>query len=135
MNDALRGLEPLGIDVLAVRKIFLRNLRVQASIGIHLKEMLSKQLVLLNIDLYVDARTTPLRDDIETVLDYDFLRQEIHCIAAARHFHLQETLCEEIMAICLSRPEVLAARVASAKPEAYADCESVGCEILRRRVS
>jgi 7,8-dihydroneopterin aldolase/epimerase/oxygenase len=129
----LPGFPLLTVETDSLRRIFLKNLRVDASIGIHLKEMMRKQPVLINIDLYVDARAGPRADDIAAVLDYDFLREEIQKIAAMRHFHLQETLCEEIMRICFSKPDVLAARVATEKPEAYPDCESVGCEIFRRR--
>jgi len=38
-----------------------------------------------------------------------------------------------ILAICLARPGVLAARVSSEKLDVYADCESVGFEIFRTR--
>jgi len=135
MNSAVPNLSLLGMEAGAVRRIFLKNLRVHASIGIHLKELMAKQLVLVNIDLYVDANARPLTDDIESVLDYDFLREEIRNLAATRHFHLQETLCEEIMKVCLSKAEVLAARVSTEKPGAYLDCDAVGCEIFRQRVA
>ncbi len=135
MNRVFPEYALLGFDPARVRKIYLKNLRVHASIGIHLTEMMRKQLVLVNIELYVDSTARPLTDSIDSVLNYDFVREEIHRLTAMRHFHLQETLCEEIMGICLSKAEVLAARVATEKPEAYDNVDSVGCEIFRHRVS
>lgn len=133
MNSLIPTLPALGLHTDHVRRLFLRNLRVQASIGIHLPEMMRKQTILVNIDLFVDANFKALSDDIATVLDYDFVREGIRQLTTTRHFNLQETLCEEIMALCLSRREVVAARVSTEKLEAYADCDAVGCEIFRHR--
>jgi dihydroneopterin aldolase len=114
------------------RRIFLRDFRVQASIGIHDFEKTARQTIAINIDLFVQP-SPPADDSIENVLDYDFLRRRIGEIVAARHFNLQETLCEEIVALCLSQPQVLAVRVSTAKPDVYPDCEAVGCEVFRLR--
>ena len=46
----------------------------------------------------------PPDDRIDAVVDYDFLREGIHALAAARHFELQEMLCERIAALCARRP-------------------------------
>ena len=45
-----------------------------------------------------------------------------------QHHELQETLCDAVLAAVLSRPEVQAARVATRKPDVYADSASVGVE-------
>jgi 7,8-dihydroneopterin aldolase/epimerase/oxygenase len=118
-----------------VRRIFLRNYRAMVSIGIHAHERESKQPVHINVDLFFEASERTEADSIESVLDYDFLRTEIARITGQRHFNLQETLCEEILALCFSRPEVLAARVSTEKPQAYPDCDAVGYEIFRYRDS
>jgi 7,8-dihydroneopterin aldolase/epimerase/oxygenase len=115
------------------RRIFLKNYRTLVSIGIHAHEHDKKQLVLINVDLYFEASRRAQQDSIESVLDYDFLRAEIERITSGRHFNLQETLCEEILAACLSRAEVLAARVSTEKPEAYSNCDSVGYEVFWRK--
>jgi dihydroneopterin aldolase len=43
----------------------------------------------------------PPEDRIDAVVDYDFLRREIHALATARHFALQEVLCDEVAALAL----------------------------------
>jgi 7,8-dihydroneopterin aldolase/epimerase/oxygenase len=116
-----------------VRRIFLKNYRAHMSLGIHEHEKAKKQLVIINVDLYFDATVPSQADQIESVVDYDFLRTEIERISQERHFNLQETLCEEILAICLAKQGVMAARISTEKPEAYPDCDAVGYELFWRK--
>jgi len=115
------------------RRIFLKNFETRLSIGIHDFEKLAKQRVVVNVDLYLDPDGKIERDHIDETVDYDFVRREIVGLADSSHFNLQETFCERILAICLARPGVRAARVSSEKLDVYADCESVGFEIFRTR--
>jgi dihydroneopterin aldolase len=112
------------------RRIFLRNFETRISIGVHDFEKQAKQRVIINVDLYLEPGGRIQRDHISETVDYDFLRREIAALADSGHFHLQETFCERILALCLARPGVTAARVASEKPDVYADCEAVGFEIF-----
>ncbi len=112
------------------RRIFLRNFETRISIGVHDFEKQAKQRVVINVDLYLEPGGRILRDHISETVDYDFLRREIAALADSGHFHLQETFCERILALCLARPGVTAARVASEKPDVYPDCEAVGFEIF-----
>ena len=115
------------------RRIFLKNFQTRLSIGIHEFEKKARQRVIVNVDLYIDPDGKVERDHIDETVDYDFVRGEIAALADSGHFNLQETFCEKILAICLARPGVLAARVSSEKLDVYADCESVGFEIFRTR--
>jgi dihydroneopterin aldolase len=115
------------------RRVFLRNYRVQASIGIHDFEKQAPQTLLISVDLYLEPPLAPLNDDIANTLDYDFLREGISRLVAGRHFNLQETLVHAILDLCLSHAEVALARVSSEKPDVYPDCEAVGYEATRAR--
>lgn len=115
------------------RRIFLKNFEIGVFIGIHDFEKQAKQRVIVNVDLYLDPDGKVERDHIDETVDYDFVRSEIAALARDSHFNLQETFCEKILAICLARPGVLAARVSSEKLDVYADCESVGFEIFQSR--
>jgi len=74
----------------------------------------------------------PAEDRIDAVLDYDFVRAGVQALVADRHFHLQETLCEAIAALCLADPRVERVTVRTSKPDVYPDA-AVGCEIVRGR--
>jgi len=117
------------------RRIFLRDYEIIASIGIHEFERQNPQRIIVDVslDLANDMPPDTAEDRIETVLDYDFLRDRIREIVKGRHFNLQETLCAEILTTCLQPNKVLAARVSTRKPDVYPDCDSVGVEMESRK--
>jgi dihydroneopterin aldolase len=113
-----------------VRRIFLRNLALQTSIGIHPREKEASQRLFINVELFL-APQGDAGDDIGQVLDYDKVRRGIVALTKARHYNLQETLVEEIVALCFAQKGVLALRVSTEKPDVYPDCEGVGYEVFR----
>ncbi len=114
------------------RKISLKNYVLPIHIGVHDFEKVAAQRVIINVELYVSlAATTPQQDELNEVLDYDFIRETLKKIVAQGHIQLQETLCDNFMAALLANPLVRAARVSSAKPDVYPDCDAVGIEIFR----
>jgi dihydroneopterin aldolase len=113
------------------RRLFLRNYEVWINIGVHDFEKRGEQRVLINVDLYIPlAVSTPKADDLAEVLDYDFMRRTIGQRVKQGHVHLQETLCDDVLALMLAHPQVRAARVSTEKPDVYPDCDSVGCEVF-----
>lgn len=133
MTDVIRDSGELLARQGETHRIFLRNLRVMADIGIHDFEKQAPQALLINVDLYLRPSSVPLNDDIANTLDYDFLRKGITELVASRRFNLQETLVHAILDLCLAREEVVLARVSSEKPNVYPDCEAVGYECTRVR--
>lgn len=112
------------------RRIFLKNYDVSMSIGAYEEEKLAPQRVRVNIDLYVPlSASSSHQDDIVDVLDYNLMRDTVQA-CAQEHIHLQETLCDAVAAKLLAHEAVKAVRVSTEKPEAYADCESVGVEVF-----
>lgn len=119
-------------SLLNCRRLFLRDYEIYINIGVHDFEKKAEQRVILNIDLYIPfALNTPTQDTLDEVLDYDFMRETIRMRAQQGHIHLQETLCDDIVASMLAHPNVMAVRVSTAKPDVYPDCHSVGVEVFR----
>jgi len=113
------------------RRLFLRNYEVWINIGVHDFEKKGEQRVLINVDLYVPlAQSTPRADQLDEVLDYHFIRRTIAGRVAKGHIHLQETLCDDVLALMLAHPRVRAASVSTEKPDVYPDCEAVGVEVF-----
>jgi dihydroneopterin aldolase len=110
----------------------LEGLELVMGLGIHAEELAGPQRVIVGVRMEVDYAAPPSDDRIEEVLDYDFLREGIRALASGRHFHLQETLCEAIAALCLADARVARVTVRSMKPDIYPDA-AVGCEIMRGR--
>lgn len=113
------------------RRLFLRDYEVWINIGVGALEKRGEQRVVINIDLFVPlSLSTPRADQLDEVLDYDYMRRTVARRVAEGHIHLQETLCDDLLARMLAHPMVRAARVSTEKPEVYPDCESVGCEVF-----
>jgi dihydroneopterin aldolase len=133
--DAARGL----------RHVFLRDLVLPASIGVHPHEHAAVQRVRINVDLGVEddgarALSRPSvghpgvgRDDLRRVVDYEGVANAVRAIVAAGHVMLVETLAERIAESCLADPRVHLARVRVEKLDVFADAASAGVEIERRR--
>jgi dihydroneopterin aldolase len=113
------------------RRLFLSNYEIYINIGVHDFEKRGEQRVLINVDLFVPLNeSTPTKDSLDEVLDYDFMRRSIVERVAKGHIHLQETLCDDVAKIMLAHPHVRAVRVSTAKPDVYPDCDAVGVEIF-----
>ena len=128
--DAARGL----------RHVFLRDLVLPASIGVHSHEHTDTQRVRINVDLGVDddgaralSRPSVGRDDLRRVVDYEGVANAVRAIVASGHVMLVETLAERIAESCLADPRVHLARVRVEKLDVFADAASAGVEIERRR--
>lgn len=113
------------------RRIFLREVLLDANIGIHDFERAGAQRLVINVDVFVPlAVSTPRHDRIGEVLDYDFVRLTIARRIEQGHINLQETLVDDIAQALLAHPGVLAVRVASEKPDVYEDVDAVGVEVF-----
>ena len=93
------------------RRLYLRDYEVWINIGVHDFEKRGEQRVLINVELYVPlALSTPKNDCLDEVVDYDFIRTAITQRVARGHIELQETLCDEVLALMLEHPRVRAAQ-------------------------
>ena len=112
----------------AARTLFIRDLMLDCSIGIHSHEQDANQPVRVNIELTVrDDR--PVDDKIANVISYDDIVGGIKAIVAGEHINLVETLADRIGDFCMSDPRALAARVRVEKLDAISEAASVGVEI------
>jgi dihydroneopterin aldolase len=115
-----------------MRRIFIRDLRLPVSIGIHDFEKKAPQTVVVNVELGLGAPEKAHGDRIANVLNYDTVHDGIVALAGSRHFNLQEALADAILDLCLVQPGVIEARVSTEKPDVYPDCR-VGYEVSRRK--
>lgn len=114
------------------RRLFLRNYEVMINIGVYEFEKKGEQRLLINVDLYIPlALSTPVNDQLDEVVDYDFIRDTIARLMARGHVQLQESLCDDIVRAMLEHPRVRAANVSTMKPDVYPDCEGVGVEVFK----
>lgn len=114
----------------AVRHVFIRDLVLMSSIGVHRHERTDRQRIRVNIDLAVrDDRD--LDDDLSKVVCYEKITVGVRRLLADRHIKLVETVAEEIAAMCLGDSRVSSVRVRVEKLDILPDGASVGVEIER----
>jgi len=111
------------------RKIQLKEFSVDCEIGIHDFEMGKKQRVTIDVELDLEPRLSHVNDDINNVVDYDYIRAEVFKLVGGGHYNLQERLCEDIAEICLNKEGVIGATVRTCKPDVYPDCAAICYEI------
>lgn len=116
-----------------LRHVFVRDLEVEALLGIYPEEKTNRQRVIVNIDLSVKEGDDPFSDDIKNVVSYEIVVKKVEEIVAKGHVGLAETLAELIAAACLKDKRVMAARVRIEKPNVIRNARSVGVEIERVR--
>ncbi len=115
----------------SIRHVFIRDLVLACSIGIHHHEKENHQRVRINLDLAVDESGQSINDDIDNVICYEQLAEGVGDIVGRGHVNLVETLAENIAAMCLEDSRVRSARVRVEKLDILKDAESVGVEIER----
>ena len=59
------------------------------------------------------------------------MREGVLALVNGQHFNLQETLCGEILDLCLRQPGVLGAVVQTNKPDVYPGVAIVACRMGR----
>ena len=111
--------------------VFIRDLELLCSIGIHDHEKQAPQRVLINIDMMAYPSSVDVNDDHENVICYETVTNQIRALIAKGHVNLVETLAEDIASLCLKNTRVFNVRVRIEKPDIIADTRSVGVEIVR----
>jgi dihydroneopterin aldolase len=115
-----------------IRHVFIRNLELQARIGVYRTEHGRTQPVRINVDLATDDNADT-GDMLENVVDYHAVEKRIRAIIAEGHVKLAETLAERIAGACFEDPRVRSVRVRVEKLHALTGAEAVGVEIERAR--
>jgi 7,8-dihydroneopterin aldolase/epimerase/oxygenase len=116
-----------------LRRVFVQDLEVVASIGVYEHEKRYEQRVLISADLWVRDDYDGRSDRLADVLDYGKVVDDIVMLVQSEHVNLIETLAGRIACQCLVDPRVEGVRVQIAKPDVARSFKSVGIEIERWR--
>jgi 7,8-dihydroneopterin aldolase/epimerase/oxygenase len=114
-----------------LRHVFVRDLELEAAIGVWRHEHGRRQRVRINLDATVAEDHEPPGDELKDVVCYQQMIDAAKRIVGQAHVKLAETLAEQIAAACLGDRRMLAIRVRVEKPDAVEEAASVGVEIER----
>lgn len=112
-------------------QIFVKDLVVVMSAGIYDHEKNNPQRVIFNITLDVESNYGRKVGDIEDVVSYEDIVNDITSLCSAKHYDLLEELAERAADICLSYPRVLICSLTLEKPDIIKNTGSVGIKIMR----
>ncbi len=116
----------------AIRHVFVRDLTLLCSIGVHAHERTGKQRVRFNLDLAVfEGDVSHIGDRLENVVCYEDIANATRAVCARDHINLVETLAEDVARVCLVSPQVRSVRVRVEKLDVFEDAFSAGVEIER----
>ncbi len=132
MNEPILSLTRTRANAInRTRHVFVRDLEVQAVVGVLEHEKLAPQKLVISVDLTVREGEEGLEDRLENVVCYGNVVDNIKAIIARGHVNLIETLADMIAESALADRRVLAAKVRIEKPDIIPECQSVGIEIER----
>ncbi len=114
-------------------KILIRQLRIDAVIGVHEWEKQFKQTVLLDLDLSYASQTAAQTDDLSHALDYYAICQRLTTVVGDSQYDLIEALAERVADMLLSEFACQKVKVTLFKPEAIPEAQTVGITIKRKR--
>ncbi len=114
-----------------IRHVFIRDLMMEARIGVYASEHGRTQRIRVNVDLGAAESGEDGVDDLDRVVDYSVIVNRVRAIVAGGHVRLVETLAERIAAACLEDSRILSARIRVEKLDIYPDAGGVGVEVER----
>jgi dihydroneopterin aldolase len=113
--------------------ILLRDLRVEALIGIHKRERYVAQTVSIDLDIGLPGTAVFKSDKVADTIDYEQVALGIKALAASGHFRLVETLAERIARLLLDEFGAPWVKVSVAKIGILGTAKFVGVTIERKR--
>ena len=111
--------------------LFIRDLRIDAVIGIFEWERHVRQTLVLDIELGTDCRAAAASDDVADALDYKAVAKRLIDFVGNSEFKLVETLAERIAGILLEEFGVPWLRLCINKVGAVRGARDVGIVIER----
>ena len=111
--------------------IFLRDLEINATIGIFEWEKRIKQKVRIDLEMATDIVKAAATDSIEDTLNYKSIAKRVVQYVEDSRFELIETLIEKVAEILLQEYDIPWVRITISKPGAVRGSRDVGITIER----
>lgn len=113
--------------------VYIRDLRVDALIGIYDWERSIKQQIRIDVEMGWDNTKPAASDDIVDTLNYKEAAQRIKKMVAETEYQLVETLAERIAEMLMNDMNIPWIKLTLGKPYAVKDSSEVGVCIERHR--
>ncbi len=115
--------------------IFIKELKVQAIIGIYDFERKNEQPVIINIAMAKDLDEAATSEDLAKTINYQDVAEKTKSLVIEGKFLLVETMAEKIASMILAQFETPWVSIEVSKPNALQDANFVGVKIERGKIS
>jgi dihydroneopterin aldolase len=115
--------------------IIIRDLRVDASIGIHKRERHVRQTLSIDLDIGIPGETVFRTDKVADTIDYQQVALKIAALTTSGHFRLVETVAERIARMLIDEFGAPWAKVSVAKIGILGNAKFVGVTVERRKAT
>ena len=113
--------------------IFIRQLRLQAWIGLYRHEKVAPQTIEIDLEIAVPGDKVFASSKVADTIDYAVVAESIRALLAKERFGLVESLAERIADLILTDFRAPRVKVSIAKLGALRDAQRVGVSIERSR--
>src|SRR5919109_5390314 len=111
--------------------IIIRDLRVEALIGIHRRERHMVQTLSIDLDIGLPGSAVFASDKVADTIDYEQVALRIRELAAAQHYRLVETFADRVAALLIEDFGAPWVKVSAAKVGILGNAKFVGVTIER----
>ena len=113
--------------------LFLRDIQLQAIVGVYDWERLQPQSLLLDLDLSLPNKQAGLTDDLANAVNYADLVERLRAFAQKSERRLIEALAEDLAGFILQEYAVKEVRLRLTKQGILPKVGQVGIEIVRSK--
>ena len=115
------------------RKVLIKDLIFNTSIGIHDFEKKQKQQIKFNIEIDINSSLKPSNTNLNTIVNYEDVISSIKILTQKKHYDLLEVLAEDIFLNLFKNKNIIKVKLKIEKPEIIENTTSVGIEITKKR--
>ena len=116
------------------RKVIIKDLILNISIGIHDFEKKKRQRVKFNIEILINPYVTPNNKDLNSILNYEEIVSKIEKLTHLKHHELLEDLSENIFNMIFQNKLVRKVNIKIEKMDILKKTKSVGIEVSKSKV-
>ncbi len=115
------------------RRVFIKDLVLKIFVGIHSFEKKKKQRVRFNLDIVLDPNLFSNNNDMDSIVNYETVINNIDNITKKKHYPLLETLAEEIFLKLFREKKIKKIKLRIEKIDIIKNTSSVGIEVEKSR--
>ena len=113
------------------KKILIKDLILNLSVGLHDFEKLKRQRVKFNIEITTDP---DLKTDVKSIVNYESIINILKDITEKKHYELLEALSEIIFDRIFQNEKIKKIKLKIEKLDIVKEAKSVGIEVIKTRL-